>query len=68
MALAIFTSVCGLILAQKKIFIHFLLLSIFCISLGAGASGAINMWYDRDIDALMDRTKEDRFLKERLMV
>jgi len=36
----------------------FFVLSIFCISLGAGASGAINMWYDRDIDALMDRTKK----------
>ena len=57
MALAIFTSVCGLILAQKDIHPFFFLLSILCISLGAGASGAINMWYDRDIDALMDRTK-----------
>ena len=33
------------------------LVSIFCISLGAGASGAINMWFDRDIDKLMERTK-----------
>ena len=57
MALAIFTSICGLILAQKDIHPFFFLLSILCISLGAGASGAINMWYDRDIDALMDRTK-----------
>ncbi len=57
MALAIFTSVCGLILSQQEIHPFFFALSIFCISLGAGASGAINMWYDRDIDALMDRTK-----------
>ena len=33
-------------------------LSIFCISLGAGAAGAINMWFDRDIDSLMERTKK----------
>jgi protoheme IX farnesyltransferase len=30
--------------------------SILCIAVGAGASGALNMWYDRDIDALMTRT------------
>ena len=29
---------------------------MLCIAVGAGASGAINMWYDRDIDALMART------------
>ena len=31
--------------------------AILCIALGAGASGAINMWYDADIDAMMARTK-----------
>ena len=36
-------------------------ISILCISIGAGASGAINMWYDRDIDSLMERTKKDQF-------
>src|SRR5262249_57120587 len=30
--------------------------AVLCIAVGAGASGAINMWYDRDIDALMSRT------------
>ena len=58
MALAIFTSVCGLLLSPINMHPFFFVLSIFCISLGAGASGAINMWYDRDIDALMDRTKK----------
>jgi protoheme IX farnesyltransferase len=33
------------------------LVAMFCIALGAGAAGAINMWYERDIDALMKRTK-----------
>jgi protoheme IX farnesyltransferase len=57
MSLAIFTSICGNILAPISLHPFFFFLSIFCISLGAGGSGAINMWYDRDIDALMERTK-----------
>ena len=57
MALAVFTSICGIILAPTSLHPFFFFLSIFCISLGAGGSGAINMWYDRDIDALMERTK-----------
>jgi protoheme IX farnesyltransferase len=31
--------------------------AVLCIAVGAGASGAINMWYDRDIDAIMSRTR-----------
>ena len=58
MALAIFTSLCGLIISPDEIHPFLFVLSIFCISLGAGASGAINMWFDRDIDKLMDRTKK----------
>lgn len=57
MSLVIFTAIAGLYLAPGKInpFIGFI--SIFCISLASGAAGAINMWYDRDIDNLMHRTK-----------
>ena len=33
------------------------LIGIFAIALGAGASGVLNQWYDKDIDVLMDRTK-----------
>ena len=58
MLLAVFTSVCGLILSPNSIHPFFFIISVICISLGAGASGAINMWYDQDIDALMDRTKQ----------
>ena len=58
MALAVFTSLCGLILSPDTIHPFLFFLSILCISIGAGASGAINMWYDKDIDALMDRTKK----------
>ena len=57
MSLAIFTSICGLFLAPTQMHPFFAFLSILCISVGAGASGAINMWYDQDIDGLMVRTQ-----------
>ncbi len=57
MALAVFSSVCGLILAPGYIHPFLGFVAIICISMGAGASGAINMWYDKDIDSLMNRTK-----------
>ena len=58
MLLAVFTSMCGLLLAPVNLHPFLFTLSIFCISLGAGAAGAINMWFDRDIDCLMERTKK----------
>ena len=57
MTLAVFTSVSGLVLSPETLHPFLCILSIFCISLGAGASGAINMWFDRDIDKMMERTK-----------
>ncbi|MDC3176234.1 heme o synthase [Alphaproteobacteria bacterium] len=57
MILAIFSSICGLILAPGNIHPFLSFVAIICISMGAGASGAINMWYDKDIDSLMNRTK-----------
>ena len=57
MSLAIFTSICGLFLAPIQMHPFLIFLSILCISVGAGASGAINMWYDQDIDGLMVRTR-----------
>ena len=57
MSLAVFTSVCGLLLAPGDLHPFLSLTAILCISVGAGASGAINMWYDRDIDGVMKRTK-----------
>ena len=36
------------------------LAALLCIAVGAGASGALNMWYDADIDAQMSRTRELR--------
>ncbi|MBX3458198.1 MAG: heme o synthase [Candidatus Paracaedibacteraceae bacterium] len=57
MSLVIFTAACGLLMAQSQQHWFLSILAIVCISLGAGASGALNMWYDRDIDAVMSRTK-----------
>ncbi|MGC2204139.1 MAG: heme o synthase [Stellaceae bacterium] len=56
MSLVVFTGLVGLVLAPGHI--HPLLagVAVLCIAVGAGAAGAINMWYDRDIDALMRRT------------
>ncbi|MDC0651643.1 heme o synthase [Alphaproteobacteria bacterium] len=59
MSLAIFTALVGQILALQNNTNHPLLtlFSLFSIAIGAGGAGCINMWYDRDIDSIMDRTK-----------
>ena len=57
MSLVIFTGLTGIILAPGDIHFITALIALISISLAAGASGAINMWYDADIDKLMDRTK-----------
>lgn len=56
MSLVVFTGACGLFLAPGHIHPFLAAIAIMCIALGSGASGAINMWYDRDIDAHMKRT------------
>lgn len=57
MSLVVFTGIVGLFLAPGPIHPFIALTAILCIAVGSGAAGAINMWYERDIDALMDRTK-----------
>ena len=57
MSLVVFTGFTGLYLAPGVLHPVLALTAVLCIALGAGASGAINMWYDRDIDALMARTR-----------
>jgi len=57
MSLVVFTAVVGLLLAPGSIHPVLAIVAITCIAIGAGASGAINMWYDRDVDAVMTRTK-----------
>jgi len=56
MSLVVFTAFVGLILAPGEIHPFIAFVSILSIALGAGASGAINMWFDRDVDAVMART------------
>jgi protoheme IX farnesyltransferase len=56
MSLVIFTALVGIVLAPGHVHPVIALTSLICIAVGAGASGALNMWYDRDIDALMSRT------------
>ena len=60
MTLVVFTGICGMILAPNSDAMHpfLMLIAIMALAIGAGASGAINMWYDRDIDAIMNRTKD----------
>lgn len=58
MSLVVFTAFAGLILAPGTVNPVIGLISILCIAIGAGASGALNMWYDADIDAVMTRTAQ----------
>jgi len=58
MMLVVFTAITGMVLAPGSIPLWQGVVSILCIAIGAGASGAINMWYDRDIDQFMARTQK----------
>ena len=56
MSLSVFTALVGLVAAPGHIHPLIALIAVLCIAVGAGASGALNMWYDADIDARMQRT------------
>src|SRR3954463_15097415 len=56
-SLVVLTGVCGLLVAPGHLHPTLAIAAVLCIALGAGAAGAINMWYDRDIDAVMRRTQ-----------
>jgi protoheme IX farnesyltransferase len=56
MTLVVFTGIAGLIAAPGHLHPVLAATAVLCIAVGAGAAGAINMWYDRDIDAVMSRT------------
>ena len=56
MQLVVFTAIVGLVVAPGGIHPVIGVIAIVCIAIGAGASGALNMWYDADIDAIMSRT------------
>ena len=56
MSLVVFTALVGMMVAPEPINPVLGFVAILCIAVGGGASGALNMWYDADIDAIMKRT------------
>ena len=58
MALVVFTGLIGLVIAPGHLHPVLSFTAVLCIAVAAGACGAINMWYDRDIDAIMRRTRD----------
>src|SRR5438876_2689867 len=56
MALAVFTEIVGLAIAPGHLNPLLAAIAVLGIAVGAGAAGALNMWYDADIDAVMTRT------------
>src|SRR6516162_1484265 len=67
MALVVFTGLVGLSLAPGHLHPVLAAVAVLCIAVGAGSAGAINMWYDRDIDALMRRTSRRPLPTGRMM-
>ena len=57
MSLVVFTALAGMAVAPGHLHPVLGFSALLCIAVGAGASGALNMWYDADIDALMSRTR-----------
>ena len=56
MSLVIFTCAVGLLTASNDVPFVKAVISIFFVAIGAGAAGALNMWYEADLDKLMKRT------------
>jgi protoheme IX farnesyltransferase len=57
MSLVVFTGLIGVVIAPGHVHPFAAALAVLAIALGAGAAGAINMWYERDLDVLMARTR-----------
>ncbi|HSG37600.1 MAG TPA: heme o synthase [Paracoccaceae bacterium] len=56
MSLVVFTALVGLFVAPVPVHPFIAFVAVLCIAVGAGASGALNMWWDADIDRIMRRT------------
>ena len=56
MSLVVFTALVGLVIAPGHLHPVLAVTSLLCIAVGGGAAGALNMWYEGDLDALMSRT------------
>jgi len=57
MTLVVFTGLCGMLAAPESLHPVLGFTAILCIALGAGAAGALNQWYEADLDAQMRRTR-----------
>ena len=58
MSLVVFTALVGMLVAPGHVHPVIGFTALLCIAVGAGAAGALNMWYDADIDAVMTRTAQ----------
>ena len=56
MSLVLFTCMVGLLIAPNEVDITSSFISLLAVAIGSGAAGALNMWYESDLDALMSRT------------
>ena len=56
MSLVLFTAMVGLLIAPITVSFATASLSLLAVAIGSGAAGALNMWYESDVDALMSRT------------
>jgi heme o synthase len=67
MALVVFTALVGMVAAPGKLHPVLGAIALLCVAAGAGASGALNMWYEADIDARMARTAARPIPRGRVM-
>jgi len=56
MSLVLFTCMVGLLIAPYSVDLRTSMISLLAVAIGSGAAGALNMWYESDVDALMSRT------------
>ena len=56
MSLVLFTCMVGMFISQSSISLSNSIISLLAVAMGSGAAGALNMWYESDLDALMSRT------------
>jgi heme o synthase len=66
MSLVVFTALVGMVVAPGHVHPVIGFTALLCIAIGAGAAGALNMWYDADIDAVMSRTADRPIPRRRI--